>query len=105
MPHVDALFPGVHEREDAVVRRHEVIAVAGCDDGASSCAHTWVDYDKMNRPGGEVGVRLRDRQRSVEHVECLYRMADIDNRGLGHDVEDYTLHSAHKMIVCSKVGG
>ena len=56
------------------------------------------------RPGGEVRIGLRNRERAIEHVESLHGVADIDDLRLRHDIQDDAFHCAYKMIVAAEVG-
>ena len=105
MPHVNAFFLRIDHREHAVIGRDEVISVARSQNRPPRGAHARVHDHHVNRSVGEVGIRLRNRQRAVEHVEGLHGVRNIDDGGFRHDVENDSLHRAHKMIVGSKIGG
>src|ERR1700685_2260580 len=64
-----------------------------------------IDDDHMHRSRRKVGISLRDRQRSVEHVEGLHGMADIDDGRVRDYLQNDTLHGADKVVVGSKIGG
>ncbi len=105
VPHREPLLALVNQRKHAVVGRHEVMALAGHDQGPPRRPHARIDDHHVDGPAGKVRIRLRDGQRAVQHIKCLHGMADINNLGLGLDGENDALHGAHKVIGQSEVGG
>ena len=85
VPHVHALFARVHQRKHAIVGRDEMIFVARGQNRPPLRAHAGIDHHHMYRAGGKVGIRLRNGERSIQHVEGLHGVADIDNLRLRHE--------------------
>ena len=81
-----------------------MISVARCDNRPPSGANSRIDDNHVHGPGREEGICLRDRNRAIEHIERLYRVRDVNNRRLRHDIQDDALHGAHKVIVGPKIG-
>jgi hypothetical protein len=59
----------------------------------------------MNCPAGEIGVRLSNRQRTIQHIECLHSMANVYNLRFRNNTQDYALYGSDVMIVKSEIGG
>ena len=81
-----------------------VIAIAQSNDGPPRRPHTGINHDRVHSSSREVRVGLRDRDRSVEQVERLDRVRNVDNRRPRHNVENDALYGAHEMIVGPKIG-
>src|SRR3974390_166861 len=105
VPHVHALFLGIDHGEHAVVGRHEMISIARSQNRPPRGADTGIDNDHVHRAVGKIRIRLRNGQSAVEHVKCLYGMGNVDNLGVGCDVENDSLDGANKVIISSKIGG
>src|SRR5437660_1081964 len=99
MPHADALFLRIDHREHAIVGCHEMVAVAGSDNGTPRGAHAGIHNHQVYGRGREIGVGLRNRERSIEHVKRLHGVSDIDNVRVRHDVDNHAFDCAYKMIV------
>ena len=105
MTHVHAALSGIHQRKHSVVGRDEMVLIAGGNYRPARRTHARIDYYHVYRSSGKVRIGLRNRERAIEHVKSLYRMANIDDLRLWHDVQDHAFHGAHKMIVAAKIGG
>src|SRR5581483_7320451 len=67
-------------------------------------SHARVHNHHVHGSGWKVRVSLRQRERTIEHVERLHGMANVHDLGFRNDVQDHALHGADKMVVESKVG-
>ena len=105
VPHVNAFFPGIDHGEHTVIGRDEMISVARRQNRPPLGAHARVHDNQMDRAIRKIRIRLGNRQRAIEHIEGLHGMRNVHDRGFGHNVENDSLHRAHKMIVGSKIGG
>src|SRR4029077_2904270 len=103
MPYMNALLLRIHHRKHAVVRSDKVIPVARRNNRPPRRSYPRIDHHHVHGPSREVGIRLRDRNRAIEHIKGLHRVRDIDNRRFRHDIQNDALYSAHKMIVGSKI--
>src|ERR1035438_3296145 len=101
--HGDAFFAIVYQRKHPVVGSHKQMALTGENDGPPRGSDSGVDDHHVHSAGREVGIGLGNRERAIENVEGLHRVADIDQLRLGSDLEDYSFHRADKMIVESKI--
>src|SRR5271167_291153 len=93
-----------HQREYAVVRRHEEVVIGLDDDRASPAAHTGVNHHDMYGVRRKETIRLRNRPHAIQDVVGRHRMTDINDGGLRMDAEHHAVHDAYKGIVEAKVG-
>src|SRR5713101_3613457 len=105
MTHAQAFFPGIHERQHAIVWRDKVLPLRTGQNWAASASHSWINHDQMDGAGRKVRISLGQSQRAVKNVESLHRMADIHDLGFRRDTQNRALDGANKMIVQAKVGG
>ncbi len=82
-----------------------MIALHGRQNRTSRRSHSRVNDDHVNSTRRKIGIGLRDSECSIQYVERLHRVANIDDSGVGNEVEDHTLNRPHKVIVNSKVSG
>src|SRR5258707_6659948 len=82
-----------------------MVAVARRNDRPPCSTHARVDHNHVYGPGREVGIGLRDGERSIEHIEGLHRVADIDDRSIGRNIQDDSLHGANEVIVNPEISG
>ena len=105
VPHMHSFFAPVNKRKHAIVRRHEVMALRAHDNRPPRRPHSRVHDHQMHRAGGEVRISLRDRQRAIQHIECLHGMGNINDFRVRVDLQYDALDGAHKMIADAKIGG
>src|SRR5208337_1571092 len=99
------LFSIVDQRQNAVVGSHKHVALAGQDDRPPRGAHAGIDDHHVHGAGREVRVGLRNGQRTIQNVEGLHSVADVDDLRLGGDFQDDPLHGADEMIVEYEISG
>ena len=104
MADAQALFARIHERKHAVVRRDEIVFFGAGHDRATGAANAGIDYHQMDCACRKIRVSVRQGQRAVENIERLHGMADVDDFGIGRDVEDHSLNAADKMVVEPEIG-
>ena len=101
----DALRMTVDQRKHAVVRRHKIVSSSGQKNRPPRCAYARIDDYEVDRPIGEIRVRLGDSQGAVENIERLYRMADVHDFSFRSNIQNDALDSPDEMIVEPEVGG
>ena len=95
----------VDQGKHSVIRRHEMVPFARDQQRPAGRANARVDDDHVHRTGRKIGICLRNRQGSIEHIESLHRVADVDNFRLRLNRQDDAFHGADEMIVESEIGG
>src|ERR1022692_4337147 len=105
VPYVHAVLARVDQRKHTVVGRYEMVSVARSKYRPARGAHARIYHHYVHGSRGEIGISLRNCERSIQHVKRLHRMADIDNLRLRHDVQDHAFHDAYKMVIAAEVGG
>src|SRR4030081_1611835 len=103
--HVHPFLARINQGKHAIVWRYKMMAVARRNDRPPCSTHARVDHNHVYGPGREVGIGLRDAEPSIEHIKGLNRVADIDDRGIGRNIEDDALHGANEVIVNPEISG
>src|SRR5579863_5391589 len=81
-----------------------MIFVAGGNNRPPRASYARIHHHYMHRPGREVRIRLRNRERAIEHIESLHGMADVDDLRIRNNIQDDALHRSHKVVVVAEVG-
>ena len=75
-----------HRGKDAIVRRNEEVLVSAHQNGAALGSHSGIHDDDVNRARRKIGVRVGERERTVENVKGNHAVVDVHNSRGGIDV-------------------
>src|SRR5881296_2185748 len=103
MTDIQAFLSTVHQRKHAIVWSDEIVLIRTGQYGPSRTAHSGVNHHEVDGASRKIRVGLGERQCSIKNVECLHRMADINDLSLGGDAKNCPFDSAYKMIVQAKI--
>src|SRR5579863_2303475 len=81
-----------------------MIFVAGGNNRPPRASYARIHHNYVYRPGREVRIRLRNRERAIKHIESLHGIADVDDLRVRNNIQDDALHRPHKVVVVAEVG-
>ena len=73
------------------------------DDRTPRAADSRIDYYEVYGPNRKVRISLRNRERGVEQIKCLYGMRNVNNLRIRHNVKDDSLHHPDKVIIGAEI--
>src|SRR6202158_2381815 len=103
----DSLDPrlGCGEPKNAVVGSDKTGAGASLDrDWRARSAYSGIDHDEKNRTRREIAPTLAQNDRAGDDCLGWNAVRDVDNRSVGGDRSDHTLHRTDIMVAIAEVG-
>src|SRR5262249_21547743 len=101
----EAVLTIINHREHPRVRPPKSIFLGRNHDRSTLRAYARINNNEMHGPTRKIGISLRNRKSTIEYVERLHEVRDVDEADIRHIFQDYTLNRADEMILNAEISG